>query len=122
MSVQWKTYGGKEYLSVDYRDCTTQQGMIQTFEEQVNQMRKVSANGGRSLVLSNFEGTRIGPELMSRIKAVGKERGRQSLERNAILGITGVKGILLKGITAYTGLHNIKPFDNEPAALDWLVE
>jgi hypothetical protein len=121
MNVQWKAHKGKQYLSVDYRCCKTQQEMIQTFEEQVIQMRKASAGGGRSLVLSNFEGTKIGPDLMSRIKAIGKERGQQSLEKNAILGVTGVKGILLKGIIAYTGLRNIKPFDHEPEALDWLA-
>ena len=121
MSVQWKEHQGKTYLSVDYRGCATQQDMIDTFEHQVTEMRAVSAAGGKSLVLSNFEGTKIGPDLMSRIKEVGKERGQQSLEKNAILGVTGVKGILLKGIIAYTGLRNIKPFDHEPEALDWLV-
>ena len=122
MNVQWKTYREKQYLSVDYRGCKTQQEMIQTFEQQVDQMRKTSAAGGRSLVLSNFEGTKIGPELMGRIKEVGRERGQQALEKNAILGITGVKSILLKGIITSTGLHTIKPFEREPEALDWLVQ
>jgi hypothetical protein len=123
MSVQWKEHQGKPtYLSVDYRGCSTQQDMIDTFEQQVTEMRAVSASGGRTLVLSNFEGTKVGSELLDRIKQAGKERGQQSLGRNAILGISGLKNILLKGFIAYTGLHNVKPFDNETTALDWLVD
>jgi hypothetical protein len=122
MSVQWKTHKEKQYLAVDYRDCKTQQQMILTFEEQVKQMRQVSDGGGKSLVLSDFEGTKVGSVLLARIKEAGKERGQQSLGKNAILGITGLKNILLKGFIAYTGLHNVKPFDNEMAALDWLVD
>ncbi len=121
MSVQWKEHQGKTYLSIDYRGCSTQQDMIDTFEQQVTEMRAVSAAGGRTLVLSNFEGTKVGSELLDRIKQAGKERGQQSLGKNAILGISGLKNILLKGFIAYTGLHNVKPFDDEAAALDWLV-
>jgi hypothetical protein len=122
MSVQWKEHQGKTYLSVDYRGCKSQQDMIETFEQQLTEMRAVRAAGGRTLLLSNFTGAAVGSDLMSRIKEAGKERGQQSLAKNAILGITGLKSILLKGFIAYTGLHNVKPFDNEAAALDWLVE
>lgn len=121
MGVQWMMHNGMSFLSVDYRNCKHEEEMIRIFEEQVTQMQQVRISGGKTLVLSNFEGTAVGSKFMKRIKDVGREHGKKSLAKNAILGINGLKRVLLNAYIAYTGLNNIKAFDSISEALDWLV-
>ena len=60
----------------------------------------------------------------SNIMSVWREAAKKSapmISKSAILGITGAKAVLLKGINLFTKL-DVRPFETKEAALDWLVE
>jgi hypothetical protein len=119
MSVEWREHRGERVLYVDYSDWATEEQMLETFEQQARLMR---AHARPTLVLSDFAGTHVGSAFMERVKQGGSENAGL-LRRNALLGITGLKGILLTGFGAVTGLGaRIKAFEDERSALDWLVD
>ncbi len=60
----------------------------------------------------------------SNIINVWREAAKKSapmISKSAILGISGAKAILVRGVNLFTKL-DIRPFDTKEAALDWLVE
>lgn len=117
MSVKLIEHKGKKVLYADYRGLMTTEQQIQCLDE-LEQLQHKSAV---SLpILSNFEGISIGAESIARTKEWGK-RNELKIKRQALLGITGLKTILLRGYMAFTGQTNIKTFESEGEALDWLV-
>jgi hypothetical protein len=51
---------------------------------------------------------------------VGKQY-QQKIVRQAYIGITGLKNILLQGYGKFTSAKDLKSFEKEADALDWLV-
>jgi hypothetical protein len=41
--------------------------------------------------------------------------------KTALLGIAGVKGVLVQGYAFFTGEKNLKTFSTEQDAMEWLV-
>ncbi len=118
MSVHWIDYKGKKILYVDYRGQRSNEEHFQTLEEQA---KILSSMETRCLILTNYEGTRATPEYMNRVKQLGQEVFDPKVERAAVLGITGLKEILLRAYIALTK-QNVRPFDSEVEALEWLVK
>ena len=120
MSVDWIEHKGKRILRADYRGCHTEEEMLQVLDEQGKQLRLRPV---KTLLLSDFGGTAVGSAFMNEVKRRGAESGDRLIEKNAVLGVTGLKGILLDGFVAATGLKDrIRSFDNEADAMAWLVE
>jgi hypothetical protein len=118
MAVSWAQFKGIRYLDIDYRACRTQQEMIALLEEATNAAAEVP---GRLLALTHLEGCGIGPEFMGQAKERGKALRVREGSRHAILGITGLKNMLLKTLITVTGWKHTKPFDSETQALEWLI-
>ena len=119
MGVEWIEHRGVRILRTDYRGCETEAEMLALLEKQGQQIRLRSA---KTLLLANFEGTSISSGYMNEAKQRGAASGDQMLEKMAILGVTGLKGILLDGFVAVTGMRGkVQSFDTEAQALDWLV-
>jgi hypothetical protein len=119
MGAEWRKYVGTPYLYVDYSGCTSQEEMLATYEQQVNEMK---AAGRRSLVLSNFAGSSVSSAFMQRAQEGGAARGADLLEKSAMVGITGLKNILLDGYVKNTGLSGkVRAFEDEQEAITWLV-
>ena len=72
-------------------------------------------------ILSNFDGVPVGTEFMNKVKPWGKEL-QPKIKRQALLGVTGLKNILLQGYILFTGEKEIKTFDSEAEALDYLTK
>ena len=117
MSVKQVDYKGKKIIYVDYRGLTKIEQHIQNVEE-LNQAVKESKTP--VLILSNFESVSVGSEYMNRVKEAGKEN-QSKIKAQAVLGVTGLKNILLQGYITFTGEKNMKTFDSETEAMDWLV-
>lgn len=119
MGVEWRDFAGKRYLYVDYTRCASEAEMIETYEQQAQQMR---LQPKQSLVLSNFSGATVGSEYMKRVNEGGASAAANMLDKAAFVGLGGLKSILFDGYTRFTGLGNkVKSFDNEADALEWLV-
>jgi hypothetical protein len=119
VSVEWIHHKGKKILYVDYAGATTDAELLEVLDEQGKVLRE---SPSKSLVLSNFEGTSIGPGFMNEVKKRGQAMGDQVLERDAILGVSGLKDILLNGYISATGMRGkTRAFGSKEEALDWLV-
>jgi hypothetical protein len=117
MSVKTIMYKGKTIVFADYRGLLKPEQQLQTLD-QLGQLLKMSSTG--TYLLSNFEDISIGTEFMNRAKDLGKEH-QAKLKRQAYLGVTGLKNILLQGFLTFSGTKEAKTFDNETIAKDWLV-
>jgi hypothetical protein len=119
MNVEWREHLGRKYLYVDYGGCRTEDEMLAIYEEQAHEMK---ARSEKSRVLANFNGCSWGSRFMQRVRTGGAEKGKTYLERTAMVGVTGLKGILLDGYLAATGLGDLaRTFDDEDEAISWLV-
>ena len=116
--IKWIDHKGKKIMYGDYRGLKTIEEMLQTLDEAISEEL---ASPTKVLVLANFEDSFGSPEFMGHLKQVGKEM-LPKVQKTAVLGITGVKGILLNAYIRFTGDENIRTFDTEAEALDWLVE
>lgn len=119
MGVEWIEHRGVRVLRTDYRGCESEDEMLALLEKQGQQIRLRSA---KTLLLANFEGTSVGSRYMNEAKQRGTDSGDTMLEKMAILGVTGLKNILVDGFIAVTGMRDkVRSFDDEAQALDWLV-
>jgi hypothetical protein len=112
-------YQGKNILYVDYRGQTASEEMIETLEEQIQVIR---TSPTPVLVLSNFTESVVSIEYMTRLKAINQAVRDQKMPKNAVLGITGLKVVLLQSYIHFTGASNIQVFNTEDEALVWLVK
>ncbi|MBN2006103.1 MAG: hypothetical protein JXA21_22290 [Anaerolineae bacterium] len=117
MSVEWIEYKGKRILYVDFRGLRNE-GMLENLELEAKMLAETP---GKVLVLGNFEGTRASNAFMDRLKQLGKEVIEDKVARNAVLGVTGLKEILMRAYNAVTG-GKARPFATEAEALEWLVK
>lgn len=115
MSVSWVQHKGKQILYVDFRGLRDQ-SVVETIEEEA---RQIAASPNKVLVLANVEGASIAS--MEKLKQIGKEGVAPKIARSALVGVTGLKEILLRGYNTFTG-SSARSFPNEAAALDWLAE
>lgn len=71
------------------------------------------------LVLADFQDTNITSEMMPILNASSAQT-KDYVRKTAVLGVTGIKRTLADLLTRLTG-QQLKYFDNEATAKDWLV-
>jgi hypothetical protein len=119
MGIKWKEHRGKQVLYIDFSDRKSEKDMLQLLDEQARVMKESQSN---ILVLSNVTGTTITSDFMSKSKEYGKEIFHARTKKSALIGITGMKSILMQGYQLFTGSKNTKSFQTESEALDWLIK
>ncbi len=72
------------------------------------------------LILNDVRGTYGSVEAVKYLQ-VSAERSSPYIARAAVVGITGLKSILLQAVNRFSK-HPIVPFDDVEKAKDWLVE
>jgi phenylalanyl-tRNA synthetase beta subunit len=116
MSASWIDYKGKEILFIDYRGL----GMEESLETLNRANEMMQERGGKILVLVDTRDTYTSPEFMARLKESGKQLG-SVMEKQAVVGITGLKAILLDAYNRFTGA-SLRPFSTQEEAKEWLVQ
>jgi hypothetical protein len=116
MSVSWIEYAGKEILFIDYRGLGLEES-LKTLE-QAGEM--IAGRKDKILVLVDTRDAYTSSEFMARLKESGKEMA-PLMEKQAIVGITGLKAILLDAYNKFTG-SALKPFATQEEAKEWLVK
>lgn len=116
MKVQWVSHKGKKILFTDYEGTKTQEEMIVILNESIQIAKKTP---GTILGLVNIRDSAVGPDYMKEAKEQGKALAHKR-EKSAIIGVTGLKGMLLKGFNLFTG-STLKSFNTKEEALDYLV-
>ncbi len=118
MSFSYITYKGKKILYVDYTQCKTTEDMLKVLE---SVKREYETTTHMFITVNDFRGTYGSSEFMKRASQLGKEVFDKRTLKTTVLGITGIKKILLNG---YNSLVKTKliPFDTKEEALEYLVK
>ena len=109
-------YKGKSILFADYSTCKNKEEIFALLESSV----EVLSNSPEKLrVLINVERVSGTREFQKRAKELGEKTEDKVLKR-AVLGITGLKKVLLMGFNNFTK-KKAHPFDTKEEALEFLV-
>jgi hypothetical protein len=114
MGVKWMDYKGKQILYVDFRKLREEE-VVETVELEAKMLAEAT---GQVLVLANVEGATVSS--LGRIKQVGKEGIKPRIAKSALVGVSGLKEILLRAYNSFTG-STARSFATETEALEWLV-
>ena len=123
--VKWISHKGKDILFGGYngiKDQDEYKRLIALATElsikEINKRCKEPINS--TLMLVDLRDSVISAETVSAFKENAK-RIHPYIKKSAVLGIHGVRKILLESIIWFSGL-DAKPFEDMEKAKDWLVE
>ena len=119
--LQAVTYQGIELFFVDYRNLQGNE-YIQALDTNLeNIVALANSRSPKSLLfLVDISDSVISKEVLTHMKGHSKSVSPHQ-KAIAILGITGVRKFMLDVVRSFAGI-NVKSFDDEKAAKDWLVE
>ena len=118
--VNWITHKDKQILYSDYRGLREKE-VVEVYVEGEEILARLPAP---TMTLGDFRGAYVGVNLMK----IVKERGglhTEKINKVALLGITGLKGILLEGYMHVWGdvmRDRVKLFETEEEAKEWLAK
>lgn len=117
MNNEWIEYKGKKILYTVYSN-QSKENMIEILKEQAE---IVKSQPDKVLILDDFRDSYGSDEFLNLAKELGNTILNQKALKNAALGITGVKKILLKTYNLFTS-NKVEPFDSKEEALEYLVK
>jgi hypothetical protein len=113
-------YKGKQIYYVDYSNIKTNEEFLSIIKHTNAFREKVKAEGKHNLLmLVDITGSFVYGEVLEEIKKAGKNT-REIISKQAVVGITGGKKILLKIVQTITNM-SFKVFDTVEEAQDWLI-
>jgi hypothetical protein len=118
MSIKYITHKGKQILYIDYTNCKTVEDTLKVLEMVKDEYGRTT---GQLLTLNNFTGAFGSTEYMKKANQYAKDIFNARTSKNAALGVTGIKKVLLHGHNTIAK-DKIMPFDNMEEALDFLVK
>ena len=119
MRVTWLSHKGKKVLFSNYIGCKNAEEMIEVLHKEAETLR---AQTIKVLVMADFSIFFPNDKYMDEVKKVGNAVLKAKIQKTATVGITGIKKILFKAYITFTGQKDVKIFDNQKEALDWLTE
>lgn len=117
MPVKLINHKGREILLIDYSECRNTDEMLVILNDAASLVRTLPGKGLHLIDTSNVSGSR---KYMEAAKKAGKELFNDKAEKVAIVGVTGVKKVLLMGYNKITP-NKLIPFSTRQEALDYLV-
>ncbi|WP_425390937.1 hypothetical protein [Ekhidna sp.] len=117
MPINKITHKGKEIMFCDFKDMKNKQAIFDQLDEMANTFKQTKGN---LLVLTDVRGTKNDPEIVDKTKRLGKEVFSVYAKKRAIIGMDGLRGLILKGYNAITG-NDLKPFPTLEEAKDYLA-
>ena len=118
MRSKWIEYKGRNIFYQDFSGLMYDANALKKELTQV-QAEVVTHPKNSLLILSDFRDTNMSNEVMPLLNAASAIT-KDHVRRTAVLGVTGVKRTLADLLTRLTG-QQLKYFDSEIAAKDWLV-
>ncbi|XOV93088.1 MAG: hypothetical protein ACFHWX_23180 [Bacteroidota bacterium] len=107
---------GKKIIYTRFSHLSEEQ-MIAAIKEQ---FEVVKASPGKVVTLADFTNTAVSNDFMTVVKKLGKEMAHK-IDKQAVLGITGLKKVLLSGYNAFTS-NPAHPFSTEEEAINFLTK
>jgi hypothetical protein len=114
--VKWIMHKGRRILSVNYSGL--QHEPLLAVIKQVRAFYEGQAKAS-VLAMVDVRGALGSQDVVGELKDVATAT-RDLDKKSAIIGITGLKKVLLSTINRFSG-HDMKAFENEQDALEWLV-
>jgi len=117
MSIEWINHKGKKILYIDYAGLSSKEEL-----EQIEKATKtlVETNDKNNLTLTNLVNAKVDQEFVDMSKVKGKISG-QYTKKAAVVGVEGVRKVLLRAVNAFSG-NPREPFSTKEEALEWLVK
>ncbi|HEX8497104.1 MAG TPA: hypothetical protein VF661_07900 [Actinomycetales bacterium] len=112
----WEQHGSTRVLYVRYAGLTPAQG-IACLDSVAAEIQR-AAPGAR--LLSDYTGAVPSTEFMAKVKQMGKEVYEPRQTKIAVLGIDGLKGLLLKGYNKVSRA-SARPFASKDEAIAYLT-
>lgn len=117
MPISYITHKGKEIIFCDFKDMKNKSEIFAQLEVMSVEFKK---SKGDLLVLTDVRGAHNDPEVVEKTKAYGKTVFSKYAKKRAIIGMDGLRGLILRGYNALTG-NDLKPFSSIEEAKDYLV-
>jgi len=122
--IVWQKHKNKEILLGDYSNITSQEEYTKIIKQatakSIKDIKAKYENPDHAvLMLIDIRNSVIGTETLSVFKENAKKI-KPYMKKVAVLGIHGVRKILLESVVWFSGL-DAKPFDSLEEAKDWLV-
>ncbi len=117
MPISYITYKGKKILHADFKDLKDKDAVLENLERMKEHYLEAE---DKILLLADLRGTFSNPEIMDKLKYYGKTVFHGRSVKRAVIGIVGVKKILLKAYNVFTS-NEVIPFESEEEAKDYLV-
>ena len=114
--VKWINYKEKEILLDDYTGLQGEE-LVETIEVLTNHL--MDSGKKEILLLIDLNNSYTNKEVVNAFTEAGK-RVRPVVKRTAVLGITGVKKVLLNVVNKLSSI-DANPFSTEEDAKEWLV-
>lgn len=107
---------GKKILYANHQNCTPDE-----ITQQIKQSEEVilKMNNPDLLLMVDVRNCEVSEETVEQFKETGKKI-KNFRSRTAVLGITGVRKLILISVNKLAGLE-AKAFENENEAKDWLI-
>lgn len=110
-------YEGHRIIYVDYRGLDEEE-CIQLIKDYT---KKVTEENKMHLCLANVTKIYATPDYMKQAYEMGRVT-RHLMKKVAVVGITGVKFVLLQSLNKVMGEPGLVPFNNEEEAKEWLIK
>lgn len=118
MGISYITHKGKKILFINYTKCKSVPETLAVLEEVKNEFYNSS---GVWLTLNDFRGGYGSTEYMRKANQYAREIFNTRPAKNAAIGVTGLKKILLQGYNSIVK-DKVVPFDTLEEALDYLAK
>jgi len=115
--VDFIEHKGRKIIYEDYSGCNSEtiKPLLEKAAAIIRRQPPASV-----LALVNVENTKYNKEASAAMKEFVKEN-TPYIKCSAVVGMDGLKTVLLKGIIAFTGRKNLKVFDDIGKAKDYLA-
>jgi hypothetical protein len=114
-------YKDREIYLIDYSHIQSTEEFLAVIKETDAFRESVKKMGKRDvLMLVDVSGSYVYGETLDALKRAAK-LSRELTRKEAVVGATGAKNILLQIINLFAGLQ-IRPFATREQALEWLVQ
>lgn len=120
MPVRIVTHNHKRIIIFDLSGLKKTDDLLDALEE----FKKVvlqSKNLGKIAILTDVTDASLSTEFMEKSKGYAQKYFNDIVYKRAIIGVTGVKKVLLMGYNSVVDNDTVKPFDSKREALDYLA-
>ncbi len=117
MGLEWITFRGKQILSCGYQEAKTEAEQVQLLEKQ---MKMIEQSPQPVLLLVDLRGMSMTPG-GAQFSKDHLSASNQKIKRIALVGVTGLKKVVVDGIGRAVSGSKQEAFDTIDEAKAWLV-